>query len=261
MIDWTASKNDWISDVRRRLIPQLRADARLIGFNTLEANFDNSISAWHAGTGKFRQVVEMGNELAVAAVLLQRTAVNAQVHYERRLLRTPKSIDFCVVAANGRLEWIDVKTVAPTWQDDDAAWLRFEAIAADFPDNARLVVDRDFGGAAIAGHELKSRWSFLQRTVELESKQLLLDPLEQGPVRLLLCCRGEWEVDALEDFADFYHAGCAREDDWARNAIARYMAERAMSFRGTLAGFCFLKRRHEDVFAEEFAHDVRGPGF
>jgi hypothetical protein len=178
----------------------------------------------------------MGNELAAAAVLLQRTAANAQVHYERRLLRTPKSIDFCIGAANGQLEWIDVKTVAPTWQDDAAAWARFEAISADFPGSAQLAVNRNFAGAAIAGNELKARWSFVQRTLELEEKQSLLDATERGPVRLLLCSgAGAWEVDALEDFADFYRTGVFRDDDWARNAIARYMAERGVSLQRTIA--------------------------
>jgi hypothetical protein len=79
-----------------------------------------------------------------------------------------------IQAADGSRSWIDFKTVAPQWQDDDASWERFENIAEDFPENSQLIVDRELGGAAISGQLLKARWSFIQRTVEAEGKAALL---------------------------------------------------------------------------------------
>lgn len=257
-IDWQASKNDFIADVRRTLLPVLRADHRLIGAAKLGQNFDDAVAAWQTN-GVFRAVINFGNELAAAAAILDRLAAGSQLHYERRLMATPKSIDFCVEAANGALEWVDVKTIAPGWQDDDAAWDRILRIAADFPAQARLVVHRDLGGAAVAGEALKARWSFVQRAVEFEQKLALLTDAERGPARLLLCSDGAWHEDELEDFADFYATGQFRADDWSQNAVARYMSERGLSFDRSIHGFCFLKRRQDEVLAERLAMDVRGP--
>jgi len=248
-IDWQASKNAWIEDVRGTLLPRLRADRRLVGIAKLERNFDDSVAAWRVNDA-FRPVINHGNELAVTTAILDRLAAGSQLHYERRLAATPKSIDFCVEAARGALEWIDVKTVAPGWQDDDAAWERLLRIAA---------VHRHFGGAGIAGEALKARWSFVQRTVEFEQKLTLLTDSERGPARLLLCSDGAWHEDELEDFADFYFTGQFRADDWSQNAVARYMAERSLSFDRSIHGFCFLKRLHDEVLAQRFSTDIRGP--
>lgn len=257
-IDWLASKNDLIADVRRTLLPLLRADQRLIGAAKLERNFDDAVAAWQTN-GAFRSVINFGNELAAAAAILARLAAGSQLHYERQLVATPKSIDFCVEAANGALEWVDVKTIAPGWQDDEAAWGRILRIAADFPAQARLVVHRGLGGAAVAGEALKTRWSFVQRASELEHKLALLTDTERGPARLLLCSDGTWHEDDLEDFADFYATGRFRADDWSQNAVARYMSERGISFDQSIHGFCYLKRRQDEVLAQRLATDVRGP--
>jgi hypothetical protein len=116
-----------------------------------------------------------------------------------------------------------------------------------------------WSGAAIAGEEIKSRWSFVRRTEEVEQKVGLLADNERGPVRLLFCSNGAFRQDGLEDFADFYRAGEFREDDWARNAIARFMSDSGVTFSRSLAGFCFLERPHGEVFATKLAIDVRGP--
>jgi hypothetical protein len=258
MIDWPASKADWVNDVRTIPLPQLRADKSLVGLSALEQNFDNSVAAWQAG-GAFRPVINCGNELAAAAALLPHVADNAQLQYERRLLRTGKSIDFCVQAENGALEWIDMKTIAPGWQDDADAWARLMQIVAEFPANAQLVVDRQFGGAAIVLQAMKARWGFVQRAVEFERKLTLLSESERGPARLLLCSEGSWHEDDLEDFADFYFTGRFREDDWAQNAVARHMSERNLVFTRTVTGFLFLHRSNDELFARRFSADVRGP--
>jgi hypothetical protein len=143
--------------------------------------------------------------------------------------------------------------------DDDPSWQRFERIASDFPGNARLVVDRQWAGAAISGQEIKARWTLIRRTQQAEAKEALLTPDEKAPVRLLLCSNGALRKDALEDFADFYRTGQYRADDWARNAVARYLADENITFNRTLAGFSYLRFRWEEGRIEDFEIDVRGP--
>jgi hypothetical protein len=134
-------------------------------------------------------------------------------------------------------------------------------VAGEFPGNATLIVDRQWSGAAIGSQFINARLSFLLRAVELEKKIALLTPQEQGEVRLLLCSDGSWHEDDLEDFADFYHTGQFRSDDWARNALMRYMTEKQITLAGTIKGFVFLERGHDEVFARKFRMDVVGPRF
>ena len=255
MIDWQASKEQWILEVRRQLLPELIADPRFPDAHMLTGRFEAAVGRWEAG-GAFLPVIHDGNELAGAHTILKHIGDEDRLRYEARLAGTAKSIDFLVETKEGPV-WIDFKTVAPQWQDDDASWERFERIAADFPAHARLVVDRAWSGAALSGQELKSRWSFIQRTVEAEQKAALLQDHERGPVWLLLCSNGAWHLDGLEDFADFYRTGRFREDDWSQNAIARYLAAEGIGFTRTLAGFSFLRRYHEEVRANHFVQCVQ----
>jgi hypothetical protein len=152
-----------------------------------------------------------------------------------------------------------MKTVAPGWQDDDAAWERIQHITAELPANAHLIVQREYAGAALGSQMIKARWSFIQQAVELEARIARLTDIERGPVRLLLCSEGAWHRDDLEDFADFYRTGKFRADDWAQNAIARYIAERGVTFDRSIAGFCYLERWHDETCARKFTIDVKGP--
>lgn len=253
IIDWQASKEEWIDNVRSTLIPRLRADRRLVGSDSLQRHFDTSVEYWRQN-GDFRAVINDGNELCAAAAILGCIHAEDLLLYEPRLAATRKSIDFCVVLADGTRAWIDMKTVAPKRQDDKAAWERLCKIAQDFPPTATLIA-----GAAIGSQLLKARWSFVQRAAELEAKIALLTEGERGPVRLLFCSEGAWQEDDLEDFADFYRSGAFRPDDWAQNAVARYMAEKNLTFDGSIAGFCYLERRHDEVGARRFTIDAKGP--
>lgn len=258
VIDWQASKEEWVKDVQKRLVPRLLADRRFPSSSQLVARFEASVERWRKGM-TIRPLINDANELAAAAALLDKLKANDQLDYEPRLSGTPKSIDFRVVGADGARGWIDMKTVAPGWQDDRAGWERIVKIAEEFPDTAKLIVHEKWGGAAIGGQLVKARWSFVQRTVELEQKIALLTESERGLVRLLLCSEGSWREDDLEDFADFYRTGKFRPDDWAQNAIARYMAERKIEFAHTISGFCYLERRHDEVGARKLVMDVKGP--
>jgi hypothetical protein len=258
LIDWQAAKEEWAAEVRTRLIPRLQNDRRFPASGAFIARFERSVERWRAG-GEIRQLINDANEFAAAAELLKVLKADDRLSYEPRLSGTSKTIDFLVRGKDGSRGWIDVKTVAPAWNNDEVAWNRFVGIAKGFPSNARLVVSRDFCGAAIGGQALNTRWSFVRRTIEVEAKAALLTAQERGPVRLLFCSAGEWREDDLEDFANFYRTGNFREDDWAQNAVARYMTEKGLSFTRVLSGFCYLKRHHEDAEACSFRKDVEGP--
>lgn len=258
MIDWQASKEQWVGEVEAQLIPHLLEDRRFVDAQLLVDRFRDSVTQWRR-SGDIRPLINDGNELAAAMAILARSQPDDILRYEPRLAATRKSIDFMVQRSDGSCNWIDFKTVAPDWDDGDASWRRFEAIAEAFPENARLLVQRQRGGAGISGQLLKARWSFVQRTVEAEQKFALLRTDERGPFKLMLCSSGPWNHDDLEDFADFYRTGQFREDDWCRNAMARYLADEHITFDRTLAGFCYLERRHDEVNARHCVMDVRGP--
>ena len=232
-IDWEASKVGWIDEVRRVLLPRLSAEKKFPDSTKLVRRFEAEVSAWYkrrTAKRSFRGVINIGNELAAAVALLDGCKGLTLLHYEPCMRGTAQTLDFCLYDADGHRVWIDVKTVAPQWLDDDEGWQRFQALAADFPPNARFGVQRAFAGAAIFGQAIKARWSFVTRTIEVEEKAALIPPEEGGPVWLMFCSdRFAWHRDDLEDFADFYRAGRFREDDWASSAIARYLSDNSLS--------------------------------
>jgi hypothetical protein len=257
VIDWKAAKEEWIDKVRAELLPRLTGDSRFSDADILVQRFEAAVVRWRS-SDDFRPVINDANELCAASEILDDLRSVDRLLYEPRLSATPKSIDFCVEWADGGRSWIDMKTVAPGWQDDDAAWERIRQIAAEAPANTHLIVHRDHAGAALGGQMIKARWSFIQRAIALEAKIALLNEAERGPVRLLLCSDGARHRDELEDFADLYRTGKFRADDWAQNAVARYMAERNLSFDRAITGFCYLERRHDEIQARKFTIDVKG---
>ena len=258
MTDFDDLRRAVVEKVRNDLIPLIRDNGKFLGREKLVARFEDQVARWQTNED-FAQILETINEIAAAVAILNSTEDIIELAYEPRLSQTSQTIDFRISFASGRRCWIDVKTVSPRWLDDDASWQRFERLAADFPANARLVVDRSLAGAAISGQEIKARWTFIRRTQEVEAKEALLSPDEKAPVCLLLCSNGAVRKDGLEDFADFYRTGCFRPDDWSRNAVARYLTDENIVFNRTLAGFSFLFFRWETATIEAFEIDVRGP--
>ncbi len=261
-IDWEAAKLEWIYEARRVLLPRLLSDKRFPDSAKLAQRFEAEVSAWsnrRTAERSFRGVINIGNELAAAAALLEEYEDLTSLRYEPRMRSTAQTIDFCLYDADRNRTWIDVKTIAPKWLDDDEGWQRFQTFAADFPENASFGVQRAFGGAGIFGQAIKSRWSFVTRTIELEQKAALIPLEDRGPVWLMFCSdRFAWHRDDLEDFADFYREGLFRDDDWASNAIARYLSDNGLSLARSLAGFHYFGRRHEDLDGE-LRLAVRGP--
>lgn len=174
---------------------------------------------------------------------------------------TQKRIDFLMIKGSGHHEWVEVKTVAPEWVNDEAGWQRYMRIAEDFK-CARLIVDSEYEGAAVAGQAIKARWSFIQKTIEVETRAALIPDGMKGPVCLLFCSTGfDWNRGELGDFADFYKAGKPRKDDAMSSATERYMRDERLSFSRVLAGFHYLGRKKKEVSAHCFTMNVTGPSF
>ncbi|WP_298215154.1 hypothetical protein [Acidocella sp.] len=115
-----------IADIEQQVFPALRADPRFQNAEKLTARFSAAVTRWRAG-GQVRPIVEDANELAAAAALLRLDSSEAAIRYEPPLKNTDKSIDFGLEWPDGTRSWIDVKTVAPKWMDDDASWRRSKA--------------------------------------------------------------------------------------------------------------------------------------
>jgi len=169
IIDWHAMKEEWIAAVQAELLPKLLADVRFKEGVGLINRFQLEIDVWKR-TDKIRPLIEIGNELAAAECLLNSLDRGDSLLYEPPIMGTKKRIDFLKLSASGQHEWVEVKTIAPQWIDDEAGWQRFINIAQEFPKNSRLVVAKEWGGAAISGQSIKARWSFIQRTVEVEGE-------------------------------------------------------------------------------------------
>ncbi|RUQ63061.1 hypothetical protein [Azospirillum doebereinerae] len=264
-IDWPASRTEWADRVEAQLAPRLAGDPRFVNAEALIGKFRRLAALLGEAPESrdyIRALIEDVNEMATAAALLDRMDGQATLHYEPPLAGTRKRIDFLVRSHDGSKAWFEVKSIRPSWDDGDASWQRFERLAAEFPGNARLVVQREFAGAALAGQAIKTRWGFLGRTAEVEQRAALLQPEDDGPVRLVLCSNGfDWTESDLEDFADFYRTGVFRPDDWSRNAIPLFLEENGIVFTRRLAGLCYLQRSHDAVFASRFSLDVSGPDF
>jgi hypothetical protein len=261
IIDWRAMRKAWIETVKAELLPKLLADSRFKNGVKLTERFQREVDLWSM-TANFRPVIHIGNELAAAECLLDSLHYDDRLLYEPPMAGTKKRIDFLKLNALGQHDWVEVKTVAPKWVDDEAGWQRFTKIAKEFPENAQLIVNREWAGAATAGQFIKTRWSFVQRTAEVEARAAFIPYARKGRVWLLFCSTGsDWCPHELEDFADFYRTGQPRADDSMSNAADRFMSDEGIVFSRSLAGFHYLGRKHEEVSAHCFRMSVAGPNF
>jgi hypothetical protein len=253
------AQEDWILRIRDELFPKLLADQRFVGGQELNAKFLAGIDLWHNG-GEFKSIVETANELAAAECLLCSIGERDRLSYEPPMAGTKKRIDFLIERETRLYEWVEVKTVAPQFIDDYTGWRRYLAIAGEFTQSASFLTDRQHLGSAIAGQAIKTRWSFIQRTAEVEARAALVPAAMNGNVWLLFCSNAfDWAKSELEDFADFYRTGFPREDDPWGNATVRFMNDRGISFRQTLAGFHYMERKNPNVSANCFRKNLRGP--
>ena len=258
-IDIHESNEKWIAEVHSCLLPKLHADQRFIDVEKLTKKFKLEIETWRK-RGKFGAVVEIGNELAAADCLLDSMGEGDKLMYERSMAGTEKRIDFLAITSTGQRNWIEVKTVAPQWVDGEEKWQRFTRIAQGFPENAQLDVKKEWMGAAVGGQFINTRWSFIKCAAEIEARAAFIPDSKKGPVSLLFCSTGSaWCVDELEDFAYCYRTGKPRADDLMQNAAKKYMHDEGISFNRSLAGFHYLGRECEEVFAYDFRMNLSGP--
>ncbi|MDE3163166.1 MAG: hypothetical protein KGL64_07890 [Acidobacteriota bacterium] len=252
---------EWITLVREKTVPQLLADQRLINGHRLNEKFASQVNAWRNGKS-FRPIIETANELAAAECLLRSIGETGRLSYEPRMAGTKKRIDFLIEREQTLYEWVEVKTVAPQFIDDDASWQRYLRIAEEFSQSASFLTDRRYLGSAITGQAIKTRWSFIRYTAEVEASEVLVPAAMKGNPWLLFCSNGfDWTIKDLEDFADFYRTGSPREDDPWGNATVRFMHDAGITFRRTLAGFHYMERKNPNVSASCFRRNVRGPRF
>lgn len=260
-IDWDLSREEWIESVLTYLVPKLEQDQRFDRSADLIGRFHWQIKTWRENH-KFQPVIEIANELAAAECLLDRLSPGEKLIYEPPMKGTDKRIDFLILDADGSHSWVEVKTVSPQWNDTEAGWQRFLGFSEEFPETAKLIVDREWSGAAVAGQAFNARMTFIQKTMEVEQRARCIPAKLNGPVWILFCSTGSnWYIDELEDFADFYKTSHFRADDWAQNITARYMQDRNIVFERLLQGFHYLERKHSDVSAVNFVENVKAPDF
>jgi hypothetical protein len=120
LIDWQASKEEWITEFRARLVPCLMSDRRFASSGDLVDKFERSVERWRADS-EIRQLINDANELAAAAALLNVLKPHDILRYEPGLSATRKTLDFLIQGQDGSRGWIDMKTVAPVWNNDDDA--------------------------------------------------------------------------------------------------------------------------------------------
>ena len=124
-----------VEKVRGDLIPLIRDNPKFLGREKLIARFEDQVARRRTNED-FAQILETINEIAAAVSILGSSKDITELAYEPRLAQTKKTIDFRLTFASGNRCWIDVKTIASRWMDDDSSWQRFERFANDFPDNA-----------------------------------------------------------------------------------------------------------------------------
>ena len=257
--------DEWIPEIARTYTDRLGSDGRFPDAQALLTSFNESVELWtkRRTDDDVKALTEKANELAAALSILGAMEEGQTLAYEPKLTNSKKSIDFLIKNANGIYLWVDVKTVAPKWVENDAEWKRFSDIKAELPKNMHVVVEKELGGAGIGGQMLKTRWTLYSRAAEIEAKlEELTDEEKKAPLSVLFCSSGfAWHVDTLEDFADFYRNGTFRQDDWASTMVARYMDQQKITFKRTLAGFHYLERGQFEALPKAFRIFVRGPSF
>ena len=81
-----------------------------------------------------------------------------------------------------------------------------------------------------------------------------------GPGILVFCGNGfSWDIDDLENFADFYHHGNHRQDDHLALMEEHYINEQQIQILGNIDHFVYLKRPTALPEKTDFVLPVRGP--
>lgn len=267
VIDWVSSVRIWIDAVEENVIPIIANDKRLINGNELITRFRDSVSRWNlenksrvGAAINTRRLSEDVNEVVVAKCILSRMEADERLDYEPKLSKTGKSIDFRVIDNSQIIHWLDVKTVNPKWNDSEEKWERYRHLSESFPDNSKLLVEKDWHGAAISNELINSRYSFVGNSKKLEEKISLLSQSEHGQYYLILCNNGGWSISDLEDFSYYYRTGEFSESDWCRCIIEQHMKEKEIEFNRSITNFSYMERAFDAHVETRFIINVKHPG-
>lgn len=246
-----------LQEIDTELVPFIRANAeRLEGNGKIISNYQRGCVAWRRGQMQHvRGLTEAINELCVARLILEDETVRA-ASYEPQMEGTDQTIDFLVylVEGDGRI-YYDVKTVQPEERD---AWERYQR----FVERGLLTHNTELigMGGEIAHDLFASREKFLVYTLELEEKIRRSERDTPALFHLIFCSDGfQWQLDHLEDYADFYFLGHPRPDDTLGEMQAHYMLERKIIFDRSIAAFCYFERPKRHARPTAFKCNVRGP--
>lgn len=213
------------------------------------------------GRGKFSAVDETHNELCIAASILRNPNPKfSRVEYEPSLAGCAKTIDFRALTADGVTFFIDVKTIKPKPKD---RWDQFEKASKEcwFPENARLVLSKQWLGGELWHESFAARGRMLEYTIELEQKIVECRlQAEKTFFVLVLCGEGIcWHEDELEDFVSFYFAGIHRPDDPFSKAETKYIVENKFTLARTISRFACLRRHQGDLHYKRLNWNVQPP--
>ena len=233
----------------------------LCKFKKFRSRFDSEANALsREQSDKFiREATELVNEMCVAQKILTSSRQEVtQLDYEPPLPCTRRTIDFRSAAADGKVTWWDVKTVHPEGKD---VW-------GKYVDHMRckllhgLTLDKNGFGGEFYHKYYASRDKFLKYTLELEEKIANSGKAGKDKFVMVFCGnRWDWELDDLEDFADFYFTGYHRYDDHFAEMEEYYIKEKNISLSRTINRFCYLRRAVAETEPDEWVQDVRGPRF
>lgn len=238
------------------------AASRIKRCAVLWSQFEDAVKACRvSGDPGILQLTEKVNELAVAKVLVEDTALSGQIEYEPELLPDGRKIDFVVSGKNDNV-YLEVKTVHPQTSDTQEAWDKHERRKKYHPSNIIFHVEQELMGGEISGKFYASRAHFLDYTLEFENRLADAKAIREGHGILIFCGDGlDWNLTHLEDFADFYFTGAHRQDDSFALMEQHSIHKKKIKLRRNIDHFAFLRRSISRVNAMPLILPVRGSRF
>lgn len=200
------------------------------------------------------------NELCVAGAILE--APNYPVEelaYEPPPSEGAKTIDFRAEGHDGRVWFVDVKTIAPDFID---RWEQFEAAKTHewLADRTELVLLRDWLGGELWHSKTAARGRMLEYTLELEGKLGGYPGFEAETTVLMLCGNGfHWHEDELEDFVAFYVEGHHRPDDSLAAMERHFIKAKKLNLPRRVVRFGYCQRQSCQVSPSRLNWWVKPP--
>lgn len=229
----------------------------------LWSQFEDAVKACRvSGDPGILQLTEKVNELAVAKVLVEDTALSGQIEYEPELLPNGRKIDFVVGRKDDNL-YLEVKTVHPQTADTKKAWDKHLHRMEYHPPNISYHVEQGWMGAKISGKSFTARARFLEYTQKFENPLADAKAIKDGVGILVFCGDGsDWDLTELEDFACFYFTGSHRQDDRFALMEQNFIRKEKIKLRRNIDHFAFLQRSIIRVNAKPLIFPVGvGPRF